>query len=698
MSASSLAPLIANFPHLLHGADYNPEQWLEQPEVLAEDRRLRKLCGCNTFSVGIFSWARLEPREGVYEFAWLDRVLDDLAADGCRAILATPTAARPPWMVARYPEVMRVNRAGVRERFNKRHNFCWSSPVFRARAEEIITRLAERYAGHPALALWHLSNELGGHEEQGECFCPLCLARWQVWLQERYQTLDRLNAAWWSDFWGHRYSAWEEIEPRDATLDACALDWSRFVNSQIREWIEWESAVVRRCSREVPITTNFMGPQPWIDYAELAQAVEVVADDQYPGLHLGRDSLEDGFLACAFKHDWMRNFRPGRAFMLMESCPETPQWQRPQALKPEFLHRAEMLQAIGHGAEGTCYFQWRKGRGGLEKLHGAVVDHSGSEQTRTFGIVQRLSESYARLGPVLGSARPAEIALLYDHDSCRALALTDGAPHGGTEYLLACQEFYRPFWRRGLAVDIVDSRRPEWERARLVLAPHLFLLHPGVAERLAAYVRRGGTVVTTCLAGWVDENNKCLTGGWPGEGLREVFGVWLEELDALPSGWHLGIESGKLPGFRADGSCARVAGRVHAQGAEILARFSPGELLCCGEPAWLRNRCGAGTSHYLAGEFDRAWLEDFAAVLCQELGLASPWGAGDLPAEVVFAERCCGAERFWFCCNIGAQPQSLPYPEAWTIALLAGKADLTKPGKILLPPRGDAVLALRPAS
>lgn len=683
--------IIPGFDRILHGADYNPEQWLGTPGALEEDRRLRRLSGCNVFSIGIFSWSHLEPEEGRFEFGWLDRVMDELAEDGCRAILATPTAARPPWLAKRHPEVMRVNRERRRELFSTRHNFCWESPVFREKAGGIIRRLAARYRGHPALGLWHVSNELGGYEGNGECFCELCLARWREWLKARYGTIDALNEAWWSGFWGHKFSGWDEINPSDPALDACALDWSRFVNGQIRGWFEFEASILREITPGVPVTTNFMGVHPWIDYAHLAEAVDVVADDQYPALAASSPSLEDGFLACAFKHELQRCYKPGRPFMLMESCPDAPQWKTPQTLKHGYLHEAEMLQAVGHGAEGTLYFQWRKGRGGVEKLHGAVVDHSGSERARVFQTVARLSALYDKLRPVLGSARHARVALLYCHDTRRALALTDGAPHGGHEYLLHAQEFYRPFWRRGVAVDVFDSRRPGWERYPLVIAPHLFLLHPGVAPRLADCARRGGVVAATCLTGWVDENNKCLTGGWPGDGLRDLFGVWLEELDRLPDGASLEVKT-EGEGSALDGRAFRLAGAAHSEGAEILARFGPGPFVAAGQPAIFRRAFGGGgAAWFCAGEFDRPLLSALADKLLREAGVAAPFPGG-LPEGVVCSERGTEAgRRFLFLSNTAALPVRIALEQAHSWSVLAGAGE-TGSGTLTLPGQSSVVL------
>ncbi|GAB4167713.1 MAG: beta-galactosidase [Terrimicrobiaceae bacterium] len=620
------------------------------------------------FAVGIFSWSNLEPLEGVFSFDWLDRVMDELAEDGCRAILATPSAARPPWLARKHPEVMRVGRNRQREEFGTRHNFCWSAPVFREKVHIIDEMLARRYGTHPAMGLWHISNELGGSDGNGECFCPLCLARWHQWLEARHGTVDALNDAWWSSFWSHRFTCWEEINPSDPTLEACALDWSRFVNAMMCEWVEFEAGIVRPHSPGVPVTTNFMGLQPWIDYGELAGTVDVVSDDQYPCLFVGQTDLNDRFLATAFKHDLQRNYHPDRPFFLMESCPETPQWHQPQALKHEFLHRAEMLQAIGHGAEGTCYFQWRKGRGGLERLHGAVVDHEGSERTRTFGIVSRLSETYQMLTPVIGTGRSAQVAVLYDHDTRRMLELGKALPNGGHAYVVEAQEHYRVFWRHGIPVDVLDSRR-RWEDHHIVIAPVLYLLHDGVADRIRRFVQEGGIFVATSLTACVDVSARCLTGGWPGGGLRDVFGLWDEETDRLPEGASVTVER-LHPGGRM-GHASRILSMVHPEGADVIARFGPGPFIPCGGPAILRHPRGSGTAYYLAGQFDRSTLGEFYRSLMDAAGLLPPLGS-ELPEGVVFASRGEGDREFWFLSNTSDRDCFLDLPGGSQVVSLLG--------------------------
>lgn len=673
--------LIPGLPRILHGGDYNPEQWLATPGIYADDRRLRRLSGCNVFSVGIFAWSHLEPEEGRFDFSWLDRVMDDLAADGCRAILATPSAARPPWLGKKYPETAQVTRAGVREPYQGRHNFCWSSPIYREKVREIVTRLAERYAHHPALGLWHVSNELAGTYGNGECFCPLCLARWRDWLRDKYKTIEALNEAWWSGFWSHRFNDWDEINPADPTLDATALDWIRFVNWQIQDWYQFEAGILRPITPHIPITTNFMGPHPYIDYAALAQWVDVVADDQYPMLYHGKPRLDDSALCTAFKHDLQRCYKPNQPFMLMESCPETPQWGRIMPLKHEGLHRAEAFQAIGHGAEGVCYFQWRKGRGGLEKFHGAVVDHAGHENTRTFRMIRELSADFEKVAAAIGTRRQGQVALLYDHDSRLAIGLSNGIPNGSSRYLETAQDHYRSYWRRGVAVDVFDSRR-DFSSYRIVIAPMLFLLHPGVADRLKAYVHDGGTLVATYYTGVVDPTNRCLLGGLPGGGLMELFGLWHEETDQLESEEARRIiaepgQDGLLP---RQATAIRFAGIVHPSGAEVLARYATGPELTSGQPAITRFRFGQGTAWYFAAEFDRPSLDCLHGAVLARAGVEPPI-IGLLPPGVSIQERSGPQGRFLFAQNFTANPCKLDLraPQDWQPLVASGPGWLLPP-------------------
>jgi len=648
--------LIDGFPHLLHGGDYNPDQWLKWPEVLDEDFRLMKLARCNTFALGIFAWTSYERQEGVFDFSWLDGIMDRMAAAGNKVVLATPSGAKPAWLSRQYPEIRRVGRNRLREPHQGRHNHCWTSPVYRQKVAEINARLAERYARHPALGMWHVSNEYSG-----ECYCELCLAGFHGWLARRYGSVDALNEAWWTSFWSHTFTSFEQIDPSDGSIDALKLDFRRFTSDITLDFMRAEIAAIKRFSRDVPVTTNLMGTFSGIDYAQLVAELDVVADDQYPAYSPDAKDLWNDVLRVAFKDDLHRSFKPGRPWMLMESCPDAPQWKHPVQLKRPKLHQAEMLQALGHGAEGTCYFQWRKGRAGGEKLHGAVVDHVGHEHTRVFQSVAELGAHYENLAEILGSESKSEVAIIYDWNVRWAFEASEGVRTDREAYLSVCLEHYAAFARQGVAVDVVSATR-DLSSYRLVVAPQLWMLAPGVAERIARFVQAGGTFVTTYYTGYCDQNNRCFTGGFPGDGLMSVLGIWNEETDWLPNGTKRRVvtrpdatELKLAHDYWAEHSCALV----HLRGATALMDYA--EDFYAGTPALTKNRYGQGTAYYQAAALGVPFQCAFYAALIEDLRLHRALGQ-ELPASLAVQRRVSSSREYLFLQNFSAEPRTLALP------------------------------------
>lgn len=659
-------------PFLGHGGDYNPDQWREYPEVLKEDIRLMKLAGCNLMSVGIFAWSALEPEEGVYDFEWLRGVLDNLHAAGISVFLATPSGARPAWMSEKYPEVLRVRPDGGRNLHGARHNHCFTSPVYRGFVEKMNRRLAEAFGDHPAVVGWHISNEYGG-----ECHCELCQQAFRDFLKQRYGTLDALNRAWWTGFWSKTYTDWRQLHSPVPIGETCIhglnLAWKRFVTHQTADFMRAEMAPIREITPDLPVTTNLMETFVGLDYFEFARELDFASFDSYPQWG-GRDD-EWTALGAAFNYDWMRSLKH-RPFALMESTPSQVNWHPVCKLKKPGMHLLSSLQAVAHGADTVQYFQWRKSRGAVEKFHGAVVDHVGHEHTRTFRDVAAVGETLKQLNGIQGSVVPAEVALIFDTQNRWALEDCQG-PRRELHYMETVLEHYRALKRRGVNVDVIDEIC-DFSGYKLIVAPMLYMLRPGAAERLDAFVRGGSTLTATCYTGRVDEDDLCFLGGFPGP-LRQVLGIWAEEIDALYDDERNGIRM-------ADGksyTCSTLCDLIHAESARVLGTYV--EDFYAGTPCVTVNEWGKGKAYYIATRADAEFLDDFYASLMADADI-EPLVRG-LPRGVQVTRR--GGTLFVM--NFTPAEVTVVLPEG-TDALNGGPVG----GPAAIPARGLRAVTLRP--
>lgn len=676
-------PINPKLPHFIHGADYNPDQWLDYPEVLAEDLRLMKLANCNAMSVGIFAWAALEPEEGRFEFGWLDRVMDQLAASGIYAILATPSGARPAWLSQKYPEVLRVEADRKRILHGNRHNHCYTSPVYREKVEIINTKLAERYKEHPALLVWHVSNEYGG-----ECHCALCQEKFRAWLRNKYQTLTALNQAWWTAFWSHTYTDWSQIESPaphgEGSNHGLNLDWKRFVTHQTLDFFKHECAPLRAITPTVPVTTNFMGTYPGLDYWKFADELDVISWDSYPRWH-GKKSDAQTAAATAFVHDLNRSLKQGKPFMLMESTPSMTNWQGVAKLKRPGMHLLSSLQAVAHGSDTVQYFQWRKGRGGSEKFHGAVVDHVGHERTRVFQDVQEVGALLKCLDPVVGTTVEPEVALIFDWENRWALEDAQ-AIREEKKYEETCYRHYYPFWSRGVPVDVINEDA-DFSRYRLLIAPMLYMIRPGVAERISQFVADGGTFVATYWSGIVDENDRCFLGGFPGP-LRKVLGIWAEEIDALYDGEvnYVAMNAENNLGLNGVYKAQELCEIIHLETGEALGVYKKDFYAGC--PAVTVNRYGKGEAYYLASNNEDRFLEGFYEGLTKKIQIKRVLPV-KLPTGVTAQLRTDGVRNFIFILNFTAERQIVDLPDEAGVNLLT-KEEVQ--GRTELPPYGWLIL------
>ena len=514
---------------MLYGGDYNPEQWEES--VWEEDMRMFHLAGIDCVTLNVFSWAALQPDEVTYRFERLDKIMDLVRRNHLKVVLATSTAAHPAWMAKKYPEVLRTEFNGMKRKFGSRHNSCPNSPVYQKYSRALAEKLAERYGKYDNIVAWHISNEYGG-----ECYCENCEKAFRVWLKEKYGTIEEVNRAWNTSFWGHTFYDWDEIVAPNlqsehfaenrTTFQGISLDYRRFNSDSMLNNYRAEYEAVKAVTPNIPVTTNLMGFYKPLDYQKWAKYLDFASWDNYP------DTVDTN-AAVAMRHDLIRGLKQGAPFVLMEQTPSVTNWHPYNLLKRPGVMRLLSYQAVAHGADAVMFFQMRRSIGACEKFHGAVIDHVGNENTRVFREISQLGHELEALGDLtLDSRTPSRAAIMVDWDNWWALEYSAG-PSCELKYMDEILLYYTALYEKNVPVDII-STEDDLSQYSVVIAPVLYMTKPGTDEKIRSFVREGGTFVTTFFSGIVDEHDLVITGGYPGK-LRDILGIWVEETDALPS-------------------------------------------------------------------------------------------------------------------------------------------------------------------
>ncbi|MFC3573338.1 beta-galactosidase [Streptomyces yaanensis] len=654
-------------PGIAYGGDYNPEQWPE--EVWAEDMRLMREAGVNMVSVGIFSWALLEPSEGEYDFSRMDRILELLHENGIAADLATPTAAPPAWFFRAHPEALPVDRDGRTLSYGSRQTFCPSSPAYREAALRIAGALAERYADHPALAMWHVHNEYACHN--AECYCDTSAASFRRWLREKYGDLAALNHAWGTTFWSQWYYDWDEILPPRPTgavpNPTHQLDWRRFCSDELLSLYKAEREVLLAAAPSIPATTNFMVMYNFdaLDYWRWAPELDIVSNDHYL-----QSADPESEIDVALSGDLVRSLAGG-PWLLMEHSTGAVNWQHVNRAKRPGELRRNALAHVAHGADGIAYFQWRQSKAGAEQWHSAMVPHAGTD-SQIWRDVVRLGADLKALAEVRGSTGTAEVAIVWDWNSRWAMELPS-QPSAELRFQDLVRAWYEPLWREGVAVDFV---RPDADLSayRLVLAPSLYLVDDAGAANLTGFAERGGTLAVGFHSGAVDENAHARLGGYPGA-FREALGVRSDELFPLLPGEQVSLSGG--------GTGALWSERLRLEGAEAVTSYTDGPLTDV--PAVTRHAHGEGTAWYLATQPDPATLASLLTRIRTEAGVES---AATAPEGVeVIRRRSPSADYLFVIDHAGRGAEVTVAQDA--VELLTGKP---APGVVTVGPGEVAVV------
>ena len=597
------------FGRILYGGDYNPNQWPK--EIWEQDMVYFKDARINSATINVFSWSKIQPAEDTYYFDELDEIVEMLSKENYDIVLATSTGAMPAWLYKKYPEVARTDYFGRHHKFGQRHNHCPNSLVFLKYAKALVEKLAERYAHNPHVTCWHISNEYGG-----ECYCENCEKAFRVWLKNKYGTIEAVNKAWNMEFWGHTVYDWDEIvlpnalgdgmeNGTDTAFAGLSVDYRRFMSDSMLENYKMERDVVRRYNPDTIITTNLMGTYKFLDYFKWAKEMDIVSWDNYP-------SYNTPWSFTAMSHDLMRGLKDA-PFMLLEQTPSQQNWQPYNSLKKPGQMRAQSIQTMAHGADTVQFFQLRRSVGGCEKFHGAVIGHVGHNNTRVFREVKQLGEELERLGTsTLGSVNQADVGIIFDWDNYWALDYTSG-PTEDLKYVDQIHHYYKFFYDNNIGVNMIPVDA-DFSKYKIVVAPVLYMVKEGMKEALTKFVENGGILITTFMSGLVNESDNVHLGGYPGP-LRELAGVWVEEIDALAPEHTNTITF--TDGTRI--SCNLLCDLMHLEGAQLLASYD--ENFYAGMPAITKNTFGKGCTYYIGTNMGQEGIDKVLKMATQQAGV-----------------------------------------------------------------------------
>lgn len=649
-------PLAGQQARIWYGGDYNPDQWPE--EVWDDDVRLMKKAGVNLVSVGIFSWAKIETSEGVYDFGWLDRIISKLGEAGIAVDLASATASPPMWLTQAHPEVLWKDYRGDVCQPGARQHWRPTSPVFREYALKLCRAMAEHYKGNPYVVAWHVSNEYGCHNRFD--YSEDAERAFQKWCEERYGTIDAVNDAWGTAFWAQRMNDFTEIVPPRFIGDGNfmnpgkLLDFKRFSSDALKAFYVAERDALAEITPDLPLTTNFMvsATGSVLDYDDWGREVDFVSNDHYfiPGeAHLDElafsASLVDGI---ARKDPWF----------LMEHSTSAVNWRPVNYRKEPGQLVRDSLAHVAMGADAVCYFQWRQSKAGAEKFHSAMVPHTGEDST-VFRDVCELGADLNTLADngLLGTKlAKSKVAVVFDYESEWATEHT-ATPTQKVHHVDEPLQWFRALADHGVTADVVPVSS-NWDEYEVVVLPSVYILSEETTRRVRDYVANGGRLIVTYYTGLSDEKDHVWLGGYPGS-IRDVVGVRVEEFmpmgddfPGVPS--RLGLSNGAVARDIAD-----VIGSVD-RSATVLETFRDDPWTDMdGAPAIVANTFGEGRSVYVGARLGRDGIAKSLPEILESLGMTE---TGENDSRVLRVEReGSDGSRFVFSFNRTHEAVQIPF-------------------------------------
>ncbi|WP_276273190.1 beta-galactosidase [Haloarcula litorea] len=515
------------------GVCYFPEHW--PSERWERDVAQMADAGLEYVRMAEFSWGRLEPERGAFDFAWLDEAVDLVGDHGMEAVLCTPTATPPKWLVDEHPDIRQEDPDGTPREWGSRRFTCFNSPTYREETERIVRRVTERYADHPHVAGWQTDNEYGCHETV-RCYCEDCAAAFREWLEAKYGDVASLNEAWGTTFWSQQYDSFAAVDPPGPTPaehhPSRLLDYYRFSNDSVVEYNRLHADLIRAANDDWSVTHNFMGDFASLDAYSLSDDLDFLGWDSYPtGFVQDRrpgEASQDELRAgdpdeVGMNHDLYRGAKRA-PFWVLEQQPGDVNWP-PQAPQPgEGAMRLWAHHAVAHGADAVLYFRWRRCRQGQEQYHAGLRKQDGSPD-RGYRDAGRAAEELFDLAPV-----EAPVALLHDYESLWA---TEVQPHSPDwHYWSHLRTYYAALRARGVQVDVVDPDT-DLDGYAAAVAPTLYLADDELATHLESYVDDGGHLLLGARTGEKDPHNKLHGSLAPGP-LADLAGLRVAQHETVP--------------------------------------------------------------------------------------------------------------------------------------------------------------------
>jgi beta-galactosidase len=659
------------------GVVYYPEHW--DRSMWEQDAGLMKDTGVRVVRVAEFAWSRLEPKEGMFQFEWLDEAIDLFHRYGFEVVIGTPTMTPPVWLTSNYPDVLPIDGQGHPQQAGVRGHRCYNSPSMRSRTATVVEKLAARYANHPAVIGWQTDNEF----MMNLCHCSTCTSKFRDRLKEQYQgDLDALNRTWGTVVWSGEYSDWSQVRTpiggSPHQNPSLLLEFRRFQNDSIVEFQQLQVDILRRLCPNHFITHNTWSAPIPLDNPRLFEALDFASFDYYP--NTSPDKISTNPYSGALLLDRVRGFKR-RNYWIMEQLSGPPGAWMPiwRAPYPGFI-RAFSWQSFARGADAVVHFRWRSGTVGAEQFWHGLIDHS-NVPGRRFAEFARLTDEVNRVASLLeGTSVRSDAAILYSHEHHSAFQLQPQSE--GFDYYENLKPIHRALVKQGIGVDVIDWRE-SLTSYKLVIAPALYLLDEATAESLKQYAAGGGTLVLSARTGVKNEHNICWMQPLPGP-MADAAGVVVTEYDPV------GHDAQQL--VAADGTaykCAQWCDLLELSTAEVLARYGDGGTgFYGGTPAVTSNRCGKGTVVYIGTVPEEAYWSDLLSELADQCGVGR-WP--DLPEGVqVTVRESDDGRKVWFVLNLSREPKQLELPMAMR-SLLDGREGIEA---VELEPYGVALLQL----